>query len=74
MPSQALMWLRKALPKPCPSLAPLTRPAMSTTLRKAGTLLAGLYFSHRKSNLESGTGTRPSFGSIVQKGKFSAAA
>ena len=32
-----LMWLRKALPRPCPSLAPFTRPAMSVTLRKAGT-------------------------------------
>jgi len=37
--SHALMCERKALPKPCPSLAPLTRPAMSVTLRKAGTLL-----------------------------------
>ena len=32
-----LIWLRKALPRPWPSLAPLTRPAMSVTLRKAGT-------------------------------------
>lgn len=39
MASQALIWDRKAFPKPCPSEAPLTRPAMSTTLRKAGTLL-----------------------------------
>ena len=39
MASQALMWDRKALPKPWPSEAPLTRPAMSTTLRNAGTLL-----------------------------------
>lgn len=36
--------------------------------------LAGLWNSQRKSNLSSGTGTRLSFGSIVQNGKFSAAA
>lgn len=39
MPSQALMWERKAFPSPCPEWAPFTRPAMSTTFRKAGTLL-----------------------------------
>lgn len=39
MPSQALMWDRKAFPSPCPEWAPFTRPAMSTTFRKAGTLL-----------------------------------
>jgi len=37
--SQALIWDRKAFPRPWPSDAPLTSPAMSTTLRKAGTLL-----------------------------------
>lgn len=30
---------RKAFPKPCPSEAPFTKPAISTTLRNAGTLL-----------------------------------
>ena len=30
---------RNAFPSPCPSEAPLTRPAMSTTFKKAGTLL-----------------------------------
>ena len=35
--SLTLIWLRKALPRPCPSLAPFTKPAMSVTLRKAGT-------------------------------------
>lgn len=39
MASQALMCERKALPRPWPSEAPFTSPAMSTTLRKAGTLL-----------------------------------
>ena len=30
---------KNALPSPCPSLAPLTKPAMSTTFKNAGTLL-----------------------------------
>ena len=30
---------RKAFPRPFPSWAPFTRPAISTMLRKAGTLL-----------------------------------
>lgn len=37
--SQALMCERNAFPSPWPSEAPFTRPAMSTTFRKAGTLL-----------------------------------
>jgi hypothetical protein len=44
------------------------------TFKNAGCLDGGLYKSHKKSKRASGTGTRPSFGSIVQKGKFSAAA
>lgn len=36
--------------------------------------LAGLWYWHRKSKRSSGIGTRLSFGSMVQKGKFSAAA
>lgn len=39
MASQALMWERKALPKPWPAWAPFTKPAISTTFRNAGTLL-----------------------------------
>lgn len=39
MPSQAPIWDRKAFPSPWPEWAPFTRPAMSTTLRNAGTLL-----------------------------------
>lgn len=37
--SQALMWERNAFPSPCPEWAPFTSPAISTTFRKAGTLL-----------------------------------
>lgn len=39
MASQALICERKALPRPCPSAAPFTNPAMSTTFKNAGTLL-----------------------------------
>ena len=74
IPSQALIWDKKAFPRPCPLWAPFTRPAISTTFRKAGILLAGLWYWQRKSNLSSGTGTLLSFGSIVQNGKFSAEA
>lgn len=38
------------------------------------THLAGLWWVTSKSNRSSGTGTRASFGSMVQKGKFSAGA
>jgi len=33
------MWDKKAFPRPCPSAAPLTSPAMSTMFKNAGTLL-----------------------------------
>lgn len=39
MPSHAPMCERKLFPKPCPSEAPFTSPAMSITCKKAGTLL-----------------------------------
>ena len=74
IPSQALKWDKKTFHRPCPLWAPFTRPAISTTFRKAGILLAGLWYWQRKSNLSSGTGTLLSFGSTVQNGKFSAEA
>lgn len=37
--SQALIFDKNAFPRPCPSAAPLTKPAISTTFKKAGTLL-----------------------------------
>lgn len=39
MASQAAMCDKKAFPRPCPSAAPLTKPAISTTFKYAGTLL-----------------------------------
>ena len=35
------MWLRNLLPSPSPSLAPLTMPAMSTSLKRRGDELLG---------------------------------
>lgn len=52
--------------------APLTRPAMSQMSRKAGWLALGFTFSTSQSKRQSGTVTRATLGSIVQKGKFSA--
>lgn len=43
-------------------------------IRPKHTHLAGLWYLQRKSKRSSGTGTLLSFGSIVQNGKFSAAA
>merc|ERR1711872_595951 len=74
MASHALMLDKKALPNPWPSEAPLTRPAISTTLRKAGTLDAGFQWSQSQSYRSSGTGHLLSLGSMVQNGKFSAVA
>lgn len=37
--SHAEMFDKNAFPRPFPSWAPFTNPAISTTLRKAGTLL-----------------------------------
>lgn len=39
MASQADIWDKKAFPKPCPSEAPFTKPAISTIFKNAGTLL-----------------------------------
>lgn len=62
-----------AKPKSLQGRSPyLTRPAMSTTSRKAGTSFFGLYRSHSQVKRLSGTLTRALFGSMVQNGKFSA--
>lgn len=39
MASQAPICDRKAFPRPCPSAAPFTKPAISTIFKNAGTLL-----------------------------------
>mmetsp|Transcript_2979 Transcript_2979/g.12058 ORF Transcript_2979/g.12058 Transcript_2979/m.12058 type:complete len:204 (+) Transcript_2979:1404-2015(+) len=74
MASHSRMFARNLLPRPSPSLAPLTRPAMSTNSSTAGTTLALLLISPSLSSLRSGTGTTPVLGSMVQKGKLAASA
>ena len=61
---------KNLLPKPSPSEAPLTKPAISTNSVVVGITFSGLTISAIFINLWSGTGTMPLFGSIVQKGKF----
>ena len=65
---------RKSLPNPAPSLAPRTSPAISVTCKNAGYIDGGFHRLHKYSYRSSGTGHRLSFGSMVQNGKFSAAA
>jgi hypothetical protein len=68
------MWERNLFPKPSPLEAPSTSPAISTN-----SIVVFIFFfdcdtSINLSNLSSGTGTTPTFGSIVQKGKLAACA
>jgi hypothetical protein len=60
------------LPKPSPLLAPFTNPAISTNSVVVGIVDSGLTKLEMKLRRSSGTGTTPWFGSMVQKGKFSA--
>ena len=66
--STSRMWLRNLFPKPSPSLAPFTIPAMSTNLSVAGITFWGTMYFVILPNRSSGTQTIPSFGSIVQNG------
>ena len=68
----SLMCDRNLFPKPSPSEAPFTKPAISTNSVVVGITFSGLTISAIFINLWSGTGTTPTFGSIVQKGKFCA--
>ncbi len=61
---------KNLFPRPSPLEAPLTNPAISTK-----DIVVFIFFLEEdifvnSSNLLSGTGTIPSLGSIVQKGKF----
>ena len=62
------------MPNPSPFEAPLTKPAISTKVIAALIFFDDFEISDNLSNLSSGTATTPTFGSIVQKGKFSACA
>ena len=62
------MWERNLLPRPSPSLAPRTMPAMSTNSTVAGSILAQPKSSASCGSRSSGTPTTPTFGSIVANG------
>ena len=66
--SASRMLARNLLPSPAPSLAPLTMPAMSTNDTVAGTILAEWNSAASLSSRGSGSGTTPTFGSIVANG------
>ena len=62
------MFARNLLPSPAPSDAPFTMPAMSTKDTTAGTVFSDLKTSASLSSRGSGSGTTPTFGSIVANG------
>src|SRR5690606_41081909 len=67
------MCARNLLPRPSPLAAPATRPAMSTNSTAVGITFWGLMISANAFSRGSGTGTTPTLGSMVQKGKLAAA-
>jgi hypothetical protein len=62
------MFARNLFPSPAPSDAPFTMPAMSTNDTTAGTIFADENMSASFCRRASGSGTTPTFGSIVAKG------
>ena len=66
--SVSLICDKNLFPNPSPLLAPFTKPAISTNSIIACVILSESYIFPRTSNLSSGTGTTPTFGSIVQNG------
>src|SRR5690606_16126954 len=61
---------RNLFPRPSPLLAPFTSPAISTISIVVGSTRSGLTNSLNLLRRSSGTVIVPTFGSIVQKGKF----
>ena len=59
---------RNRFPSPSPCDAPATSPAMSTNSTVAGTTRSGRQMAAIRSSRESGTGTMPTLGSMVQNG------
>ena len=74
IPSTALMWERKAFPKPKPSAAPLDQTGNINYSQICRNTTGRLERAAQPIETASGTATRASSGSIVQKGKFSARA
>src|SRR3989344_9194540 len=72
--STSRMWERNLLPKPAPSAAPLTRPAISTNSIDVGTIFSDFSKAASLASRWSGTLITPTFGSMVVNGKFEAAA
>ena len=62
------MFARNLLPRPSPCDAPFTSPAMSTISTIAGMIFCVLMRFSIRARRWSGTGTTPTFGSIVQNG------
>ena len=65
--STSLIFPKNLLPNPSPLLAPRTRPAISTISNWVGTILSGFTNSANLVILLSGTSTKPTLGSMVQK-------
>ena len=68
MASLSRMAARNLLPRPSPTDAPLTIPAMSTKVTMAGTISLLSKSSARRSSRSSGTATTPTLGSMVANG------
>ena len=68
MASVSRIFARNLLPSPSPLEAPATSPAISTNSMAVGITFSGLTISASLSWRGSGTGTTPTFGSMVQKG------
>jgi hypothetical protein len=66
--SHSRMFARNLFPRPAPSAAPFTRPAMSTNSQVVGTMLVVPLMVASACRRSSGTGTIPLLGSIVQNG------
>src|SRR5690606_15851349 len=71
--STSRMWARNLLPSPSPLEAPATRPAMSTNSITVGRTFCGFTIRASWPRRGSGTGTTPTLGPMVQKGKLAAA-
>src|SRR6056300_419415 len=65
---------KNLFPRPSPLDAPSTNPAISTNSIVVLIFFFDFDISTNLSSLSSGTGTIPTFGSIVQKGKLAACA
>ena len=66
--SASRMLARNWLPRPSPSDAPLTMPAMSTNVTVAGTIFSVCTSLASTGRRSSGSGTMPVFGSMVANG------